>query len=584
MKLGVWIGTALAIVLTLWAPGPVHAGLNQWTTNGPAAVSIRAVATDPLNVGPVYAASEGFGMFKSLDGGASWTSINSGLTSAVVRAVAINPQVSSTLYIGTAGGVFASTNGGATWTLASSGLGNLNVSALVVDPQTPTIVYAGTAAGVFKSTNAGLSWSPANVGVVGFAIVALAIDPQTPSTLYAGTTGGGAFKSTNGAASWFTVNTGLTNFSVAALAVDPQAPSTLYAGTAGGGVFKSSNGAFSWVPANSGLTFSIAALAIDPQNSSTLYAGTAGTGVFQSVNGGSSWAPFNVGLSDTVVNALAVTLFGTCVHAGTASSGVFDLGTASGSCGPSPLAAAVLPASRSVQVGKPASAFATIINSGPSVATGCQITAPAGLGAFLYQTTDSANQLTGTPNTPVAINPSGTNQTFFIAFTPSSAFAPTEVFLTFGCANTASAPGISGVNTLVLSASSTAVPDIVALAATTTQDGIVNIQGVNGAGAFAVSAVNVGASGLITATATTGVAALPVTITICETDAAANCKSSPAASVTRTINSGETPTYSVFVAGTGTVGFNPSLNRIFVSFTDGIGTLRGSTSVAARTQ
>jgi len=381
------------------------------------------------------------------------------------------------------------------------------------------------------------------------------------------------------------MNAGLGNFSVAALAVDPGTPSTLYAGTAFG-VFKSTSGGASWAPANSGLiTFSVTSLAINPQNAGTLYAGTAGSGVFQSVNGGGTWAPFSVGLTDAVVNALAVTLYGTCVHAGTASSGVFDFGTVSGSCGASPLTAAVLPTSRSVQVKSTASAFATIINSGPVVAVNCSITAPGGLGAFLFQTTDPVtNQLTGTPNTPVTINPNGGRQTFLIAFTPASAFLPAEVFLTFGCANTPPAPGISGVNTLVLSASSTPVPDIVALAATTTQDGIVDIPGVNGAGAFAVATVNVGAGGSVTATADTGLAALPVTITICETDPAGNCKSLPAASVTRTINPGETPTYGVFVIGTGTVGFNPTLNRIFVSFTDSFGVLRGSTSVAVRTQ
>ena len=65
----------------------------------------------------------------------------------------------------------------------------------------------------------------------GTDVYALAIDPATPSTLYAGTGGGGVFKSTNGGGTWGAVNTGLTDTVVFALAIDPATPGTLYAGT-----------------------------------------------------------------------------------------------------------------------------------------------------------------------------------------------------------------------------------------------------------------------------------------------------------------------------------------------------------------
>ena len=55
-------------------------------------------------------------------------------------------------------------------------------------------------------------------------------------------------------------------------------------------------------------------------------------------------------------------------------------------------------------------------------------------------------------------------------------------------------------------------------------------------------------------------------------------------STTSTVNAGFTPTYSVFATATGTVPFDPAVNRIVVTFTDGGGALRGSTSVAVRTQ
>src|SRR5262245_59853426 len=87
------------------------------------------------------------------------------------------------------------------------------------------------------------------------------------------------------------------------------------------------------------------------------------------------------------------------------------------------LVASILPSSRSVQVGVPATAFATVINTGQTSATGCSISprtsVPAG---FSYQTTDSAtNQATGTPNAPVDI-PAGVAQSFVLAFTPTAPF------------------------------------------------------------------------------------------------------------------------------------------------------------------
>ncbi len=255
--------------------------------------------------------------------------------------------------------------------------------------------------------------------------------------------------------------------------------------------------------------------------------------------------------------------------------------------GPAILAAAVLPGSRSVQVGTPATAFATIINAAPDTALGCGLAPLTSLpAAFSFQTTDPAtNQLIGTPNTPVAI-PAGAAQSFVLALTPSSPVAPTDVVFTFDCANTPPAATVVGVNTLLLSASATAVPDIVALAATPDNDGIVNIPGATGTGVFAVATANVGAGGPITASADTGSAILPVAVTLCETNAATGqCASATGPSVTITINANATPTFGIFVRGTGSgVPFDPAANRIFVRFKDTGGVTRGATSVAARTQ
>ena len=168
--------------------------------------------------------------------------------------------------------------------------------------------------------------------------------------------------------------------------------------------------------------------------------------------------------------------------------GAFELRQSSG------VVAAVLPSSRSVQVNTPAAAFATVINTGQAIATGCSIAPFTSLPAsFVYQTTDPAtNQVTGLPNTPANIAP-GAAQSFVFAIVPTSYITPIDVQFSFDCTDTDPAPISVGLNTLLLSASNTSVSDIVALAVTLSNDGIVNIPGPNGAEAFAVATVNVGA-------------------------------------------------------------------------------------------
>ena len=261
-------------------------------------------------------------------------------------------------------------------------------------------------------------------------------------------------------------------------------------------------------------------------------------------------------------------------------------GVALGEVDKATVIAAVLPSSRSVQVNDTATAFATITNSSDVAANDCGMSPVTSVAAnFTYQTTDPVtNALTGTPDTPVDIAPDQ-SQSFVFAFTPIAAFPPTDIQLSFACSNSDPAPITTGVNTLLLSASATAVPDIVALAATPSNDGIVNIPGTTGTGVLAVATVNVGVDGQITATADTGGVSLPLDLSICETDPATSvCLSEPGDAVMRTIAANTTSSFAIFVAGTGNVSFDPANSRIFVRFRDSGDITRGSTSVAVRTQ
>jgi hypothetical protein len=154
-RLGKGFLLPLLSILALLCPslaGVAWAGVNVWTTNGPAGGDILALAIDPSSPATLYAGTaDGRGIFKSRNGGESWSLINTGLTEPgfpTVRPVvdlAIDPSTSATLYAGTfGGGAFKSTNGGASWSAINTGLTSVFVRTLAIDPTNPATLYSGT--------------------------------------------------------------------------------------------------------------------------------------------------------------------------------------------------------------------------------------------------------------------------------------------------------------------------------------------------------------------------------------------------------------------------------------------------------
>ena len=245
------------------------------------------------------------------------------------------------------------------------------------------------------------------------------------------------------------------------------------------------------------------------------------------------------------------------------------------------LTAAVLPSSRSVQIGTAATAFASVRNLGPEDATGCRIALATSIpAAFTYQTTNPAtNTVTGSPNTPVDI-PADASQSFVVAITASAPIAPTDVAFRFDCANGPPATAITGVNTLLLSASAVPVADVIAIALVPAATVVPGVLLVNPQAAFALAAVNVGALANVTLTADTGSVALPLTVALCQTSPTGACLSPPAPSVTLALGNGGGAGFAVFVAASGPVKANAAVNRIFLRFKEASGITRGATSVA----
>jgi hypothetical protein len=149
--------------------------------------------------------------------------------------------------------------------------------------------------------------------------------------------------------------------------------------------------------------------------------------------------------------------------------------------------AAVLPGSRSVMLGNTATIFASVINAGSTPLDNCRatlpVTAPAGL-TLSYQTTDPiTNAPVGIPNTPATIAGNDGLQTFLLSFQGSAAFSAPSMPLDFDCDGVAPATIVTGVDTVDLVMSTTPTADIIALAATPTNNGIFELP-VGGSGAF----------------------------------------------------------------------------------------------------
>lgn len=258
-----------------------------------------------------------------------------------------------------------------------------------------------------------------------------------------------------------------------------------------------------------------------------------------------------------------------------------------GAPGRTNLVGAVLPSGRSIRTNSVATVFATIINAGSQPAEGCWIQPETPLNAlFSFQATDPAtNAVTGSPNKSVTIG-SGVAQSFVLTFIPdpSTNAQGVNTRLRFKCTNADAAPVFDAVNTLLLSFDANPVPEIIPIAATPSNDGIVRIPGIPGSQSWSAASTNIGLTSTLTvAPQVTGTSAIRVVI--CKTNpSTAACLSAPTESVDVHFETNTIHTFSLFVNAADVVSFDPANTRINLTFTDVHGLIRGRTGVAVMTQ
>ena len=373
----------------------------QSRSHGLSATNIRAVTINPELPNVIYAAygdaffTPSAAFYSSVDSAGSWSASNNGLNASSLRDIVADPAspaapATTILYAGGVGndyecGMYKSIDGGSTWSTINSGLPSDpftcyigTIRSLVLDPSSATTpdgplqtIYLSASGSVsynsgtgiptvnghriYKSTDAGATWTASDNGF-GLAtydpgtfrqayaiVIPLVIDPTTPSTLYAGTlllrdesrpiptVNNGVFKSTDGGANWVHMSNGLprigagasdSHLDVLSLAIAPSDTDVLYASVSQpdntSQVFKTIDGGANWFFAGAGIlpTADTRALLVDPSNPDIAYAATGGSdwnpgGIYRTQNGGLSWVSISSDLERSSATALALDNSGT---------------------------------------------------------------------------------------------------------------------------------------------------------------------------------------------------------------------------------------------------------------------------------
>ena len=200
----------LLSALALAGPLAGHAGVDLWTPMGPpAAFGVERLTADPNEPSTIYAESGAAGIWKSRDGGETWSAVNGGLPASPASFTA-HPSSPGVLYAGlvmpqvTAPGLWRSIDGGGSWReiAEAPAFGALPRSEVVVTSS--GLLYWVESGTPYRSPDGGNSWEclAAPVSCVpNPEVEAFAVAPSNPSTLYA-LVDAGLLRSTDAGSSW----------------------------------------------------------------------------------------------------------------------------------------------------------------------------------------------------------------------------------------------------------------------------------------------------------------------------------------------------------------------------------------------
>ena len=197
---------------------------------------VTVLRTDRRGPRSLWALS-GEALHHTTNGGGSWQRVTLPTGRYLFfRDLQVDPGAPATLWLAgsdsRAGAprLFRSTDGGQTWTRRDTGLLGTSVASVALDAKTPGAVYAGTDAGLFRSTDAGQTWT--RLPGAGGGITEVLAAPTTPTTIWVVTGPRREVRrSRDGGATWEWVRRGLDLAPVLGLAADTLDPERVYAGT-----------------------------------------------------------------------------------------------------------------------------------------------------------------------------------------------------------------------------------------------------------------------------------------------------------------------------------------------------------------
>jgi photosystem II stability/assembly factor-like uncharacterized protein len=192
--------------------------------------------------GTMLIGTPGQGVFRSADGGESWTrgSIGQGLHSdAIIRALASHPNDPRTVYAGSDYGLYRSDGAGERWRLLDTPMNRQVVWSVVFDPSHPDTMLAGTGTpstpALFRSTDAGATWQPEAVEIardcpaVGVPRpTGIAFDPVDSDSVWMGLEVDGMRRTTDGGHTWTKTAEAIHNMDVHNVAVAAGPPKTVF--------------------------------------------------------------------------------------------------------------------------------------------------------------------------------------------------------------------------------------------------------------------------------------------------------------------------------------------------------------------
>ncbi len=325
----------------------------NWTSSGPSSSPggigglgrINCMAFHPTDPNTFWVGTPAGGLWKTTNGGTSWTTNTDYFPVLGVSDIAVHPTNANILYLATGDGdlgslsaltggsdgdtksigILKTTDGGATW--YTTGL-NWNVTdrklirRLLINPINPQILIAAASDGIWRTTDGGATWFNTQSGY----FMDLEYKPGDPTIVFATTynNNGNAkiFRSTDSGSTWNLIST-LVDVGRINLAVTPNAPnlvdalcSNISQGLAGLWYSSNSGASFSqyFISTNSnnylhgsynasgagGQGYYDLAYAINPNNYNDIWLG--GINTWNSTNGGSNWFIKNFWANTTIQN------------------------------------------------------------------------------------------------------------------------------------------------------------------------------------------------------------------------------------------------------------------------------------------